>query len=635
MRFRLPNRFLHASAIAAGVAGAAMAQSTVNVVADISGSVTWTSNNVYNLTRQIYVQPGATLVIQAGTVVASATGIGGSLAVAKGAQIFVQGTETNPVVMTSSADRATWTANNPRTGTYRQACNEWGNLTIMGAGYVSENVPGGATPNSATPNANNVAAMEGLVANPLYPGRTLYGGGNDDDDSGSVQYLSLRYGGRVIGLGNELNGMSLGGIGRETDIHHIEIMNNVDDGIEVWGGTVNLKYLSIWNIGDDSLDIDQGWRGKAQFGLIVQGYSIDNGQGGGFGDNCLETDGAEDSDWQPVTTAVIENFTVIGNPSDGDRLTAWRDNARVQYHRCIFMDGGEELVGFDNVDGDGGNGYGWHGTLDWPTTWATPYTQASTVNAPANPLAFYRSQTSGKLAEMRDCVFFNNTKSNAYTMADTLGVRDASNDNVTATLAPITSVTRAPEVLLPNTNKRIRTVTFLDPRPANDALTSVSWAPDDGFFDSARYRGAFGPGNTWLSGWTASDAFGFTSPSAWFDLGRSTVGSSGAPVLTGVGSLAPNTPFALNITNAAPNTGAAFIFSILQGSTTIFGVDLVPDLNFSVIIGIPTNASGQSTVALTLPPGLTGARFYWQSMVFDPSVANGWSGTNALECTAQ
>jgi hypothetical protein len=80
-------------------------------------------------------------------------------------------------------------------------------------------------------------------------------------------------------------------------------MNNVDDGIEIWGGTVNLKYFSIWNIGDDSFDVDQGWRGKAQFGLIVQGYSLDANQGSGVGDNVFETDGAEDSDAQPVTTA--------------------------------------------------------------------------------------------------------------------------------------------------------------------------------------------------------------------------------------------------------------------------------------------------------------------------------------------
>ena len=83
--------------------------------------------------------------------------------------------------------------------------------------------------------------MEGLTAE--FPGDpdVVYGGTDDDDDSGSISYLSLRYGGRVVGLTNELNGLSLGAIGRATDINNVEIMNNVDDGIEIWGGTVNIK----------------------------------------------------------------------------------------------------------------------------------------------------------------------------------------------------------------------------------------------------------------------------------------------------------------------------------------------------------------------------------------------------------
>jgi hypothetical protein len=357
--------------------GAAQA-AEIMVTADIATSTTWTADNTYNLQLQIYVLPGAALTIEPGTKIISTTDIGGSLAVGKGAQIFVQGTKDAPVIFTSKADEATWVGGDPTTGTWREDANEWGNLTIMGDAYISENATVGNIP---APDANNVAAMEGLVAR--FSGDTIvmYGGGNDDDDSGTVTYCSLRYGGKVIALANELNGLSLGGIGRETDIHHIEIMNNVDDGVEVWGGTVNLKYLSIWNVGDDSIDLDQGYRGKIQFPLIVQGYSLNAAQGSGVGDNAFETDGAEDSDWQPVTTTVVYNATVIGQPLDGDHATAWRDNARVQYRNCVFMDIGEAVVKLDNVDGDGGNGYGHNGTLSWVNTW-TPTgttTRASTL----------------------------------------------------------------------------------------------------------------------------------------------------------------------------------------------------------------------------------------------------------------
>tara|TARA_R110002126_G_scaffold82806_7_gene202629 strand:- start:11010 stop:13055 length:2046 start_codon:yes stop_codon:yes gene_type:complete len=508
----LLNRTGASLAFGLGLAGAATA-GDVLVTSDIAVSTTWTADNTYNLQDQIYVLPGASLTIEAGTVVSSTTNLGGSLAVAKGAQIFVQGTQTHPVIMTSKADEATWTGGDSRTGTWREAANEWGNLTIMGDAYISENATVG---NTAVPSASNFAAMEGLVADFVGDTKVLYGGGNDDDDSGSISHLSIRYGGRVIGLGNELNGLSLGGIGRGTDLSYVEIMNNVDDGIEIWGGTLELDHIAIWNVGDDSLDIDQGFRGKVQFGLIVQGYSVDASQGSGVGDNAIETDGAEDSDWQPVTTTTMYNMTVIGQPVDGDGLTAWRDGARVQYRNCIFMDGGEQVVRPDGDDGDGASGYGHNGTLTFAQTWTTPYTATSAVNAPAMPGDFYQSQSSGMLSEMTDSVFFRNLNAAAYTEANVHNVFGAGNHNVLipgfdAVDAPIVSITRGPAVV--RGGKTMLPVIGLDPRAANAAVTSFAAAPNDGFFVPASFRGAFaaGDGANWLSGWTASEAYGMTN----------------------------------------------------------------------------------------------------------------------------
>ena len=288
-------------------------------------------------------------------------------------------------------------------------------------------------------------------------------------------------------------------------------MNNVDDGIEVWGGTVNLKHFSIWNVGDDSFDFDQGWRGQAQFGFIVQGYSVDAPQGSGIGDNAIESDGAEDSDWQPVTTASIYNLTVVGQPVDGDHGTAWRDNARVQYGNCIFMDLGEQLVRFDNVDGDGGSGYGFNGTLSWPATWTTNW-NAVPAHANDGPASLYQAQASGKLAQITDSVFFRNQNGSAYTEATARGVFNAGNNNVLTpgfldADAPVLSVTRGPAVV--KGTKTMFRVIAIDPRPANDALTSVGTAPNNGFFTPVQYRGAFSPTENWLTGWTAAHAFGF------------------------------------------------------------------------------------------------------------------------------
>ena len=490
---------------AAGIASAA----NVTVANDITTSTTWYSTNVYNMTKQIFVRPGATLTIQAGTVCKSDQG---SLAVSRGGKIYVNGTKENPVIMTSiNDDLENW----------HEGCNEWGNLTIMGKALIAASTdtvrsrPG----NTKTPTGLNVVQMEGLVADGITD--VYYGGADDNDDSGSIHYLSLRYGGKVIGLGNELNGLSMGGIGRGTDVDHIDIMNNVDDGIETWGGTVNYKYINIWNIGDDSMDIDQGWRGKAQFGLIVQGYSTDASQGSGVGDNCFETDGAEDSDAQPVTTAAIYNFTVVGQPIDGDHGTAWRDNARIQYGNCIWMDLGEVLVKKDNTDGDGAQGYGYNGTLSWENTWTTDYNNYSAVNwittGPygTNQAAMYPAQTSGKLAQIKDSVFYNNLNASAYTEADARGVRNAANNNVTASSSPIVLVERAAPVA--KGGKLMLAVTNINPCAANDAVASVETAPNDGFFTPAPFRGGFSANNNWLKGWTSVDAYGMTSGSAGVD----------------------------------------------------------------------------------------------------------------------
>jgi len=511
------------AALLAGLALAGLANAgEVLVSSNISTSTLWTSDNTYNLQGQIYVLPGATLTIEPGTIVASTTSIGGSLAVCRGAKLFALGTKKKPIVFTSKADVATWANNDPTTGTWREASNEWGNITMMGSGLISENAIGTNVP---TCNAANVANMEGLTFGPT---RDQYGGGNDNDDSGTLSYVSLRYGGKVVGLANELNGLSLGGIGRNTDIHHIDIMNNVDDGVEIWGGTVNLKYVNIWNIGDDSFDIDQGWRGKAQFVLIVQGYSTRVAQGSGTGDNMFETDGAEQADYQPVTTATIYNVTAIGQPGTGgtgtdggDHATAWRDGARVQYRNSIFMDVGDRLVSFDNVDGDGGAGYGFNGTLSWAGVWTTNYNAVPAhANDCASPATVYQAQTSGKLAEISDSVFFRNQTATAYTESDLRGVSTPGGlitfNNVKAVNMPIQKLVRAAGVNYLGLHQE--QVIGLDPRPANDALTSVGAAPNDGFFTPASYRGAFAPpvGNLdvlpWVCGWTAADAFGFLAP---------------------------------------------------------------------------------------------------------------------------
>ena len=631
------NRTAATALVGAGLAGVAGAGTSVAgdtevlVTADITVSTTWTANNKYNLQNQIYVKNGATLTIQAGTVIASTPTINGSgsLAVTEGSQIFVQGTQDCPVIFTSTADVATWGLGRPECGTYREGvCSEWGNLTIMGSAYMNDCK---VVANTASCNAANEGVMEGLTED--FPGDpdVRYGGGDDEDDSGSISYVSLRYGGRVLGLANELNGLSLGAIGRETDIHHVEVIANVDDGVEIWGGTVNLKHVIVWNVGDDSIDIDQGYRGKMQFIFIVQGYSCAAAQGSGVGDNCFETDGSETSDRQPVTTCAIYNATVVGQPSDGDHATAWRDNARVQYRNCIFMDIGDDLVAFDNVDGDPcGTGYGHNGTLSWANTWTTTANNTSAVNACPNPALTYQAQdATGFLAEIRSSCFFNIVD---VTEATARGVFNPALNNQTVLVNPITSITRSGPTVI--AGKVMRPVTAINPLPSgNVAATS---APNDGFYCPAPYKGAFEPDvdKNWAFLWSGMWHYGFLKVGV---PGTTTVRNGGANPLSLSGNLCNVGDTWTISVNLAGTTGHAFAnpfafdtpFSFtLSGGQTLLCIDFGGS---GELLALPFSGGATPTYNLCIPAlaNLCGFTFCTQAIHFGGVVP--FALSNALD----
>ncbi|QBG47226.1 hypothetical protein EGM51_07385 [Verrucomicrobia bacterium S94] len=504
----MKKQFIIAAAVAAtGIAGAAVTYIDQDIVTS-TNLPALPDGDYYSLTNVVYVMPGAALTLEAGVVFKNSGD--GSLGVTRGAQLFVEGTKYNPVIFTSTNDNFT---------TWQPQCNQWGSIAICGNGMISaSHYKGSAITgsdgvlNSKEPDGNSDKIMEGLSAAYVGDTRPYYGGNDDYDDSGSIKYLSIRYGGQQTSQPDvELNGLSLGGVGAATDIEYVEVMNNVDDGIEIWGGKVNLKHVNIWNVGDDSFDIDQGWRGKAQFGLIVQGYSGDYKQGSGLGDNIFEHDGAEDSDAQPVTTGVIANFTAIGqgngNGEDGDGGTAWRDGARIQYRNCIFMDVSEHVVRADGDDGDGAQGYGYNGTLTFEEVFSESYTNLPSNSIGIAPWTIYTAQREGTLAGFENCVFYNN---NNYTWFNLLGQTNAALNNIVEPAAmPIASITRDTAAFTSTEGKTISPVLSLDPCAANDAVDMGASVTADGFFTEATYAGGFSPDHNWLLGWSAADQFGF------------------------------------------------------------------------------------------------------------------------------
>ena len=139
----------------------------------------------------------------------------------------------------------------------------------------------------------------------------LYGGTDAADNSGVLKYISIRHGGTNIGSGNEINGLSLGGVGSGTVVEHIEIVANQDDGIEWFGGSVNVSNVVVWNVGDDGIDTDQSWSGTLDNFFVITSLG-----------HSFELDGPEGSMEAGHTIQNGSIVTSVGDdPEDPDRAS--------------------------------------------------------------------------------------------------------------------------------------------------------------------------------------------------------------------------------------------------------------------------------------------------------------------------
>ena len=242
----------------------------ITVAGFVGANDTWTANNVYVLTGKVVVDDGAVLTIEPGTIIKGAAGEGtlaSALVVARGGKIMAEGTAEKPIIFTSEQD-------NIQPGqTAGSNLNEtqvglWGGLIILGNAPIS--VEAGLT-----------SQIEGIPADDSFG---AYGGNDPSDNSGVLSYVSVRHGGVTIGEGNEINGITFGGVGSGTIVNNIEVVANQDDGIEWFGGTVNVTNALVWAQGDDAYDIDQAFAGTLDNFIYIAGPDSDHG---------LEIDGPE------------------------------------------------------------------------------------------------------------------------------------------------------------------------------------------------------------------------------------------------------------------------------------------------------------------------------------------------------
>jgi len=291
---------------------------------EITGRVHLSNTKIYGLDGYVYINDGGVLEIEPGTIILGDTvGQNSVLCVNKGGKIIANGTRKLPIVFTSSALPG------------QRARGDWGGIVICGKART--NHPGGQ------------AAIEGGIADATAGGRGWFGGTDDEDSSGSLMYVRIEFAGIAVAPNNELNGLTMGALGRKTQLNYIQVSYGNDDSFEWFGGTVNAKHLIATGGLDDDFDTDNGYSGKVQFG-IGQRYrtvaDVSTSQ-------SFESDNDANASYnQPFTTAVFSNVTAIGPLQD----TSWttgsganqynarfgagaqiRRNSRLSIHNTIFL----------------------------------------------------------------------------------------------------------------------------------------------------------------------------------------------------------------------------------------------------------------------------------------------------------
>ncbi len=267
-------------------------QRVCSLSGDVTSDLLLTSNNLYELDGKVTIggdnTDSATLTIQAGTTLYG-TSPESFLVISRGSQIIASGTRTAPVTMTAEQDVQ---------GTADEVADRglWGGLVINGNAPIND-CPAGET------GGTDGCTKEGEASS------GIFGGSDSSDSSGSLNYLVVKFAGSNVDPENQLNGIAFQGVGSGTEVEFVQVHNNLDDGIEFFGGTVNAKWVVLTGNADDSLDWTDGWQGSIQYLIINQADDA--------GDNGIEADNREgDEAATPRSLPSIANMTIVGNPAE-------------------------------------------------------------------------------------------------------------------------------------------------------------------------------------------------------------------------------------------------------------------------------------------------------------------------------
>lgn len=453
-----------ASALLTGAVYAA----DVNITKNVTTDTTWSSDNVYHLSGFITVD-GANLNIEPGTIIKAAAGTGtdaSALIISRTATIKAVGFPSAPIIFTAEAD--------PMDGSWGpDEGSAWGGLIILGNAPLNSD----RNKESWTEGATITDTVEG-ISTFLPEASRVFGGTDPEDSSGVLSYVSVRFGGSALAEDAEINGLTLGGVGRGTQIDHIEVFANSDDSIEFFGGTVDVKYAVAAYGGDDGFDYDQGWEGRGQFRAYI---------GGPVASSDFEPDNGGEHDGETSFNAgrnigggKVYNATYVGNGEKGFALRI-RDNAYAVYKNSIF-------TGWPNgirIEADSG------------------------IRIPSNGETESLIDITNNIWDFAALDLFHGDED------DTLGSGSSNLDDDESFLADAGNMNTVEDALLGGIS-RLADGGF-DPRPqaGSSALSNelANLPEGDDFFEEVSYQGAFSKDNNWMQGWTYLSEAGYLAAS--------------------------------------------------------------------------------------------------------------------------
>ena len=451
----------------------------------ITTNTTWTAGNKYLLKSYVYVRSGATLTIEPGTVIFGDKDTKGALIIEPGAKIIAVGTAAKPIVFTSNQPKGS------------RNYGDWGGVIIAGKAPVNSVVNGTLPtleggPTTKYGSAPTTPADQAAVT----------------DNSGTMQYVRIEFGGVAFSPNNEVNGLTLAGVGNGTTLDHIQVSYSGDDSFEWFGGTVNAKYLVALRGFDDDFDTDNGFSGKVQFAVSLR----DPLQADQSGSKAFESDndsGASNN--QPQTSAVFSNVTAVGpilNPSAPNYSPQYTAGAHIRRNSAesIFN---SVIMGFPTsllIDGNptaasiGRNDARFKNNL-----LAGSLTGSNSVGG-QRAIIYIAGQAGGAGSLTANNVMASDSSAWGAAVGPLTWLkaganrRYATSDNVQL-LNPFNLT--APS-FVPRTGSPIVTVA-----PATAPAAPAAFADDkvsDSFFTKVNYIGAFDPsGTNWLATWTNFD----------------------------------------------------------------------------------------------------------------------------------